>query len=166
MGQGDGQARSYDDVEIVLGTLAAGAVLKGALKIDGGREQGVRIQKLMAAVSVIGQTTGEGPLIIGLTNADLSVSEVAEALAADPQKPDDVPGSEQSMRQIMPIWFVPKNQPSNNEIQRLVEIPYPWKLVAEGDGLAWFVANLDGSALTTGALVDIFSTTIGEWNGD
>ncbi len=163
------QMRSYDDVNITLSTLAAGAVLKGALKIDGSREQGVRITKMKAACGIFGLPANDGPVVIGLTNQDLSVTEIAECFAADPQKPDDVPGSEQSMRQVFPIWFSQIQGVVNtgvNGLRTYQNIAYPWKEVQEGDGLAWFVINLDGVALGTGGVVSIASVTIGDWLGD
>ncbi len=160
------QMRSYDSVEITLSTLAAGAVLKGALKIDGGREQGVRISKMKAACMISGITTGDGPLVIGLCNVDLSVAEIAEAFDADPQKELDTPASEQVMREIFPIWAQGKQSQQGADIWPYRSIRYPWKNVIEGNGLAWFVVNHDASALQTGGIVNIESVTIGEWLHD
>ncbi len=163
------QMRSYDDVQIVLSTLAAGVTIKGNLKIDGSREQGVRISKMKAACGVSGEGADLGPLLIGLCNADLSPTEISECLSADPQKDLDTPASEEVMREIMPIWLYPIQAITNsdvNALRTLQSIRYPWKEVIEGNGLAWFVTNLDETTLAGGGLVDIFSVTIGEWLRD
>lgn len=161
------QMRSYDDVEMALSTLAAGAVIKGQLKIDGSREQGIRLSKMKAACSISGKTTGEGPIIVGLCNTDLSVTEVAEAFAADPQKELDTPASEQVMREVFPIWHFGKGVlTGQGDAQPYREVRYPWKDVIEGNGLSWFAINLDSGSLTTGTLVDVSSVTIGEWRED
>ncbi len=164
--------RSYDDVTINLSTLAAGAAIKGNLKIDASREQGIRMQKMKAAMSWNGLTDAEGPLMVGLCNSDLSPTEIAECIAADPQKELDTPATEQVMREVFPIWFIglftTTKEPPVHEVDAgmLREIRYPWKEVIEGNGLSWFVMNLGGGALTTGVGVHFFSVTIGEWRDD
>ena len=160
------QQRVYIQNNLGLGTLGSDLVLKSALRVDASRENGVRITKLKAAVSYNGKTATEGPLLVGLCSTDLSTTEIAEALAADPQKPDDVPASEQVMRQVFPIWLIPAGPASEPDTKELVEISYPWKEVAEGDGLAWFVQNRDGNALTTGCTIEIHGVCIGEWLND
>ncbi len=161
------QQRIYIDDVIGLGTLGAGLVLKTATKVDATRENGIRIQKLMAAMTFAGKTATEGPIIVGLCSTDLSTTEIAEAIDADPQKPDDTPASEQVMRQVMPIWVIGTNDTASLAgPYRYEEIPYPWKEVAEGDGLTWFAMNEDGSALTTGMTIEIQGFLVGEWLND
>ncbi len=161
------QQRVYMDDIIGLGALGAGLVLKTATKVDASRENGIRIQKLMCAMTFSGKTAAEGPIVVGLASTDLSTTEIKECIDADPQKPDDTPASEQVMRQVMPIWVIGKTETaSQNSPYRYEEIPYPWKEVAEGDGLAWFAMNEDGSALTTGTEIEIQGVLIGEWLND
>ncbi len=156
----------YDDVSMSLGTLASGAVIKGATKIDAAREQGTILKKIMAQCSVNGKTAGEGPLIVGLCNVDLSTVEIAEALAADPQKGLDTPASEQVEREIMIVWMVGRGITSDAEITPFREVKYPWKEVIEGNGLAWFVMNAGASGLTDSSFVSVFSFIHGEWMRD
>ncbi len=164
------QMRSYDNVIIALSTLAAGAVLTSPLKIDGARENGIRLQKMKAQMSFRGLTDGEGPVVIGLATTDPSVTEIAEVFTADPQKPEDIPASEQVMRKIFPIWMIGKaelNSVTRGVKNEYTEIQFPWKNIEEGTGLKWFAVNLDASAtLTTGGVIEIVSVTIGTWLDD
>ncbi len=158
------QMRSYDDVLLVVGALQAGAVAAQATKMDAAREQGFRMQKLKAAMSFNGKTSDEGPIVVGLCSTDLSTTEIAEVFASDPQKPDDVPASEQVMREVFPIWHIAfaVNAPQESTTPYR-NVAYPWKETREGDGLKWFAINLGPAILTTGTLVQISSVCIGEW---
>ncbi len=165
------QFRSYDETTITLSTLAVDSVLKGLMKIDASREQGVRLKKVMATCSRFLPQSGNGPLWVGLANSDLSQAEIAEAIVADPQHGSGVPGQERTMREVMLIWVIPRahvdgddasRAQNQNEAMRLRTIPYPWKKSIEGTGLAWWVMNRGGGVLTTGEVVNISSFMMGE----
>ncbi len=160
------QMRSYDNAIITLSTLASGAVLGGALKIDAARENGVRLEKMKAQMSFRGKTDGQGPVVVGLAHVDLSDTEIAECFAADAQKPVDTPDSERVMRKVFPIWMIGKAELSSisgRGTNEYIEIAFPWKTIREGSGLKWFAINLDSGSLSTGTVIEIVSVTIGEW---
>ncbi len=160
------QMRSYDNVLTVMGTLATLLVLKTSLKIDTGRENGVRLKKMLMAMTFEGKTAGEGPLLYGLCLSDLSPTEIQEALNADPQKPDDVPASEQVMRKLMVIGVIPAAMTASTDPEVYREVRFPWKEIEEGSGLSWWVQNRDGGSLTTGTNVRFSSFAMGEWLDD
>ncbi len=152
--------------EVALGTLANLTAIAIALTPDASREQGARIKQLKLAISYKGKTAGEGPLIVGLCDSNLSVAEIAEAILADPQHVADVPATEQGNRRVFPIWIIPAGLTADDRIQKTEEVHYPWKDMEESQGLKFWVFNADGNALTTGTEVTVDGSIVGEWLHD
>lgn len=149
-----------------LSTLASGSVIEGTTKIDAAREQGVKITKLMAACDFTNKTSDEGPLVVGYAIGNMTAAEIAEALAADPQLNDDDVASEQANRKVVPVWYIAE-QPSDNEdaVMKLEEISVPWD-IAEGEAFTWWTLNNGPDTLTTGTIVNVWTTLVGEWLRD
>ncbi len=159
------QQVQYLTNEVTIGALATLAVAGSSTNIDSARLAGMRIKKMKYAVTYKDKTAGEGPLLVGLASVDLSNVEIQEALAADPQSPRDQPAAEQANRQVFPLVMLP----ASNDVASQAQVPlrslrYPWKRILEGNGLKFWVQNLDGSTLTTGGLVTIFTAVVGTWD--
>ncbi len=151
--------------EIALGALATLDVAGSATNIDSSRLAGMRLSKMKYAVTYKDKTASEGPLLLGLASVDLSNAEIAEALVADPQSPRDQPAFERGNRQVFPLALLPASvKVAGDEIQVFRSARYPWKRILEGNGLKYFIQNLDGSTLTTGALVTVFTAVVGTWD--
>ncbi len=151
--------------EITVGALTTLAVAGSSTMIDSSRLAGMRIKKMKYAVQYKDKTASEGPLLLGMASVDLSNAEIAEALVADPQSPRDQPAAEQANRQVFPLAMLPASvEVAGNEIQALRSLRYPWKRILEGNGLKYFVQNLDGSTLTSGTLVTVFTAVVGTWD--
>ncbi len=160
------QQVQYINTEVTLSTLATATAITGATIIDPSREQGSLIKELRLAVSYKGKTAGEGPLVVGLCELSLSVTEIKEALEADPQLFRDVPASEQGNRRVFPIWQLDNLNTSNSEVERMKDVKWPWRRMEEGMGMKVFVFNNSGSTLTTGASVIVFGAAVTEWLHD
>ena len=152
--------------EIALSTLASLTAIAVILTPDSSRDQGVRIKQLKLACTYKGKTAGEGPLMVGLCDSNLSVAEIAEALVADPQHVGDVPATEQGNRRVFPIWNIGPALVAGDSVEGFEDVHYPWKTMEEGIGLKLFVFNADGSALTTGTIVTVTGSTVQEWLRD
>ncbi len=156
----------WEEVNITLGALAEDTAVSAASKIDASREQGFRVLKTQYAIDVVGKTNDQGGILIGL-NHNLSVAEVAEALAADPQGSPgkDRPENEQAMRPIWPLKFVPVTVTSIEEkLLNFEEVKINWSIM-EGSTLNWFAFNT-GGLLTTGTVVNIIAKHFGVWLKD
>ncbi len=160
------QQIQYIDAELQVGALANVAAVAVATQLDGAHEQGVRIKQLKLGMSYKNKTAGEGPIIIGLCANTLNVTEIAEALNADPQGIDDPPATEQGNRKVFPIWMIPTGLTDDDETSVLTEVHYPWKEMDEGSGLKLFAFNIDGNTLTTGTEITVFGAAVQEWLRD
>ncbi len=160
------QQVQYINSEVVLSTLATATAVTTATIIDPSREQGSLVKELRLAVSYKGKTAGESPLIVGLCELSLSVTEIKEAIEADPQLLRDVPASEQGNRRVFPIWQLDTLNTSNSEVKRMSDVKWPWRRMEEGMGIKVFVFNNSGSTLTTGCTVVVFGAAITEWLHD
>ncbi len=108
-------------------------------------------------------TAGEGPLMIGVNNGDLTGAEITEALDAAPVSRSDIINRERARRPVRRMGVF--SGLSTNEalfdgkLQR-----YPLKIyLAESIELEMFVFNNSGAALTTGTVINVYGTIYGEW---
>ncbi len=159
------------DLELVLSTLAAGAIIRVASSIDSTRENGFRITKSRITVGMTGKTTAEGPLLFGVDcNFDNS-AQVTAALNANPQKPsdDDSRGTGSYIRFLGMIGLVPTVFPASDEgVGQVFEISYGkngWS-IPEGSALNYWVRNNDNSALTAGTILQFSAEHFGVWLRD
>ncbi len=157
--------KSYEEIELNLGTLAAGTSIKTNLKIDGNREQGCRISKIRYALSVVAKPA-LGPILYGLCSADLTVAELDECLDSNPEQPNAVPEQEEAMRQVVPFGLIPKGLIETvTNIMPYMRGSWFWE-VPEGQGLQFFCRNQDDAALTGATLIDFSAFISGVWLDD
>ncbi len=152
----------FDNEKIDLSTLAAGVAILGASKIDASRAQAFRVVMSEIVVSYDGLTAAEGPISIWLS-MNMSVTEVANWLAADPATKFDPPVKGKGM--YMKLLASSDRSVSgvfNNGTPIIVK---PNWTVGEGQGLNIAVVNDDAGALTTGVAVFVRSHHMGVWVG-
>ncbi len=158
---GDQQVQ-HDGVRITVGTLGAIAAVTASLNIDAARVSGVLIKKWMAAMSHSGLQTGDGPIIVGYSQ-DLSATEVAECLNADPQGDGDIPATERGNRKVVPVWVISQGGDDAPGYVMPARFRWPWPEMKEGTGLQMFVYNAGMSPLSAGLVVDTWNTWVQEW---
>ncbi len=149
---------------IAMGTLANVTAIIGNTNMDSTRNQGVRIKQFKAAFHLTGNTAGEGPIVFGLCT-ELTAVEVAECMNADPQGIEDTDASDKANRKVFPIGIF-NSSANDNDHHELEEVKYPWKELPEGATLKWFVFNVSGAALTTGAIGTMTAAVVQEWMRD
>ncbi len=149
-----------------MSTLANLTALIGNTNIDSSRESGVLLKQLKAAYAMVGLTAGEGPIIYGWC-LNLTATEVAEAMNADPQFIEDVNDVDLANRKVFPvgIFGMGVNTPLNADL-KYQEVHFPWKEIPEGSTLKWFVFNASGSTLTTGATALMVGSVVQVWLRD
>ncbi len=158
---------TYQLFRNTLGALATAGVIEDSAKTDTSRANGVRVKKMKVAISYKGKTAGEGPLLVGVAKGNMSAAEIAEALASDPQGPDNTVPMEQAQRTVMPLAMIPAASvasPDDTRWHRSVR--FPWKEVPEGTDITLWVQNLDTGTLTTGTIVECHMILLQEWLDD
>lgn len=152
-----------------LSTLGAGAAIIAGTRIDATRLNGCKPREIHYGVSIRGKTTDQGPLLYGLS-VGLSAGEIGEWFSADPQSRKDADELEQSQRKVLVLGHIHKEVTSgadgNAVPDGLQSVDWPGWEVIEGETLNTFVLNADGSALSTGTIVDLFTEILGEWLND
>ncbi len=150
---------------IALSTLANNAAIIANTKADATRDQGVRFKEFKAAYTITGLTAGEGPLIYGWAT-ELTATEIAEAISADPQGVDDTDASDKANRKVFPVGVFGMANTSTNEQTFYRNVRYPFKELPEGSTLKFFVFNASGATLTTGAVASVTAVVVQEWMRD
>ncbi len=112
---------------------------------------------------------GDGPVLLGICNDELSVTEIAEAINVDgPLGPDDRLGVEQAERAVFlldmdPIEFAARAQgDAEGNIQGHVSIDQRWTYY-NNSGWSLFAYNMGSGGLTTGGLIRLNATYYGVW---
>ncbi len=138
--------------QMVLGTLADVTVIKQNLNSGASDNEWYAIS-LDLTIAVSALTAGEGPLIVGVCNSNLSVTQVKEALEADTTDFNSVDSQEASRRQVRD--FGQFSGLNTNEVLfdgRPRRVKLKMKIFA-GENVAIFIYNQAGGALTTGAAI-------------
>ncbi len=107
-----------------------------------------------------GKTTAEGPVYYGFCDGNLSLTEIAEVFASDPQSEEDDPAGDRANRRLIVHGQWGQATLSDETAGALV----PWKrllwprswVIREGNSLNAFVFNV-GGGLTNG--------TVARWDG-
>ncbi len=159
----------YDFITIALSTLGTLTAILGPSKIDASREMGFRVLRTEYWLEYEGKTDNEGPIIFGLS-VDMTVSQIANAISADPQGRDPE-ASEANLRAKFPIFPLKmlseqstESPGGGNAIISMDVAKVGWSL-PEGSHLDFFAFNL-GSALTTGTVIRVFAKHFGVWLDD
>ncbi len=159
---------SHEQVSIDVSGLTSNNVVGDVTKIDGARENGVRIKQIKYAARWQQFTTNEGGVQIGLSVGNgITDAEVKEALTADPQSSDDIPDGEQSLRKVFPLFMVPDAVAvGGDDMMQFRAIDrWPFKDIEEGEALKTYAFNTSGSTLTSG-LIKLDMVITGEWLRD
>ncbi len=106
--------------------------------------------------------TGEGPIQIGYHHSDLSVTEVAEALAAQVTDPDDIIAKERARRPVRRAGVFPI---AGTDVEIRHGAKFRTKLgwsTGDGHNPALWVKNEDSTTLAAGTLI-VGGTLFGRW---
>ncbi len=112
--------------------------------------------------SIRSQTPGEGPLSVGVAHADLTVGEIAEALDASMVNPDDIIARERSRRPVRRAGVFP-GLLAEEVIADGRAVRTRCKFSVGQNGLAHYVQNRSGGALSGGAVLVCDGTIYGRW---
>ncbi len=162
----------YNNDSLSLGTLGGDTAITDATRIDSSREQGCVIDKMLAYSHLQAKTAGEGPLLAGFC-IELSASEIAEVFSADPQRYNDPNSTEAANRRLLVVWSygagptdIPGPTHGTPPIYEWRDVRFPSWVIAEGEDLSYFVYNTQGTALTTGTVMDWGFLAITKWETD
>ncbi len=156
----------HEDVEMGVGTLAANtAKTQSSTSLKSSNENGFKISKFKYAARYNGKTDGEGPVLFG-ASVGLTAAEVTEAIVAKPTHRMDEPATERGNRRVYPLewWPIDGDESSRIGSQTMRTVRFPWKEIPENVNLDFWV--ISDSALTSGMVVDIRGTYVGEWMRD
>ncbi len=154
-----------DQSAIALGTLAAGALLSssGPAMTRGGKIISATLQGGLRGI-----TEGEGPIMWGIAQADLSDAEIEEFLELEgPLAPSQVTESEIASRgrRIRVLGTVGIGHSScviNMHNHKMSGLRFS-EASETTNGWKWWVYNL-GAALTTGSTLELFAKLFTQWN--
>ncbi len=149
------------DQSVVLGTLGAGTI--GSSAVTGLGVTRVKIISVDLMYSLTGFTSGEGPIVVGIANGDLSNTEIGEALDAQPTSQTDIIANERRRRPVrrMGVFSGVAVSETLNDGKAIRQKLFT--TLDEGTELLVWARNQDTSALTTGATVDVFGKVYAEW---
>ncbi len=164
--EGKGAIITESDV-IALGALVNGVVIKqsNALAIT----DDFRVLKTQYSIGFTGHTSDENPIDLYMVNDDLSVADIAEAIAAGgPLNKSDRDREEQAERGVFLVATLTRGVSGHgigkgNE-HGFIEHKHPWTYTK---GVGWSLAarNNSGSTLTTGTIVCFVAKHFGVWVG-
>ncbi len=157
-------AVQWDEVQISLGTLAAGIAKQSDSRIDGARLQGFCVLRTEWFVTVKALTAGEGPLLLTLAH-DLTTAEVQETIGADPQRSNDPESSARSKQPLWPLTHLFNKTDTGSLIMDKGVTKIGWS-IPEGTALKWGIVNVSANDLTTGATLFVTAKHFGVWLKD
>ncbi len=146
---------------MALGTLANGIVLAQSLTSLGVTEAYCISVDIQYALD--GLTANEGPIDVGVSTTDLTVTEIVEQLTAQPTSKSDIIAMERSRRPVRKAGSFAGQSP--NEILndgKPIRTRCKFSL-AEGKELVLWARNRSGASLTTGATVTVTGTLYMRW---
>ncbi len=157
----------HDSVSLALSTLADQTAIVGNTKIDTALQNGLFIKKIKLAATIRGLPANLGPVKYGISQG-LSAAEIAEAIVADPQAPNDIPAKEQATRKAFPLGTFTKTGDEVIEVKTdLREIRgFPFKHISEEQSLAIYAFNDTGAALTGTAIIKVDLLFLVRWDRD
>ncbi len=151
---------------MVLLTLASKTVIKQdtppAITED------FRILKTRILPNMEGATDAEadGPIIIGIADDELTVTEIKEALEATPLDPNDNVSNERAMRPVFVLGQLEFLAAASAGVLTAPQTPWidkrPWTY-SNAAGWTIFAYNVGGSALATGGIVNFYVEFYGVW---
>ncbi len=150
------------DTSLTLSMLADQSVLKQTL-LGANFGEDIFIISVKGSLSLRNMTVGEGPIHVGYSHSDLSVTEISEALTAELTDPDDIIAKERARRPVRKVGSFEVT--TADEVFNLgIEVKTPIKFsVGDGHNLDVWVFNRSGGALTTGGVLVVHGTIFGRW---
>ncbi len=147
--------------QLSLSTLANGIVLAGNLTTFGVTEAYCISADVQYTLD--GLTPNEGPIDVGLSTSDLTVTEIVEQLTAQPTSKSDIIAMERSRRPVRKAGSF-AGQSANESLNDGKPIRTRLKfMLAEGKELVLWARNRSGGTLTTGATVTVTGTLFMRW---
>ncbi len=146
-----------------ISSMAGGALVTLASKIDSTRDRGFRVLKMEGAVKIFNLEDNEF-LLFGVAAPNLADSEILEAILADPQSPDDRPASERAQRPVFPLAYL-GGAPADGHAIMPFEINLRWSY-PEGQIMNYFVFNIDDGATGLSMEITIMNKIFGVWLND
>ncbi len=143
-----------------LGTLANATALAGALTVI---TDDFWFQSGDLSWTLDGMTAGEGPIYVGLSNGDLSVSEIKESINAIPTSRSDIINRERARRPIRRVGQFSVVDTGEKLFDGRTERQTIKMYVAEATQLNFFAFNQSGASLTTGGVLSVYGTLYGNW---
>ena len=149
-------------VSLALGALLDDIIVKTNL-LNNAFDEDFYIISIDWVAQIVGHTTGEGPIPIGLSHGDLTVAEIAESLDAEITDPDNIIARERSRRPVRRMGTFPgqlAEEVINNGVEQ--RIPIRW-IQGNDTGINIWGRNQTDATLTTGTLVKAQGTMFGRW---
>lgn len=140
---------------LALSTLADNTVLSGAVGSALTHELYCMSGRL--TITKRGGTTGEGPLLVGLSHPDLSDAEIQECLDAAYTGDEDIVTNEQRRRPVRTIGaFTGISQDEVLNDGKPIKVKIHIRCEDGKSVPSIWVRNESGAALTTGCTVEVF----------
>ncbi len=160
-------------MSLTLGALGASTALLQASIIDASRKQGFHLIYTKIAGFLRSKTTAEGPILFGIC-CNLNAAELAAIIFDDVQDRSSVtktgPGSwYKVISQIGVDATEGEINGNQNQDAQIISPMTKYKVkwtIPEGEEFSYFVLNLDGSALTTGGVIQLSAEYFGAWLRD
>lgn len=144
----------YDERQLALSTLAASTALVSITKLDASLLQGFRIAKMEGWADLNGKTDTEGPIVFGF-GIGVDATRIKNAIDADPQDGSHI-NAEAIAQGKEPLWVLGMfSRAEQHCVPIHFEKKVNWSMI-EGRHAEFWVYNMDGGALTTGATLEIF----------
>ncbi len=156
---GRGIIKYFGTAPLAVGALVALDVTNStAMDLSGADVDMYRVLKADVFVSWTGHTSGQGPILIGLSDKALTAAQVEEALEALPHDRTDIVAHEQALRPVWPLCIVGHETQGLVNNGMAIEWKPRWTFTA---GINTWAYNLDTATLTSGTLVTTFGKAFG-----
>ncbi len=156
----------YDNVEIDISALAAITGVIATSKIDGSRGMGFRTLMQEGSLEYESAALVGGPVLVGMAGPSLSLTEIEEAIEADPQSSVDRPAVEQISRPIFILGFLQAVAKASVKSATTFRKKFQWSF-PEGTQLTFFAYNTDlTTAIGASTQIKIFCKHTGVWLRD
>ncbi len=156
----------YDNVELDISSLAAITGVVGASKIDGSRLMGFRTLMQEGSIAYESAALVGGPILVGFAGPALSLTQIEEAIEADPQSSVNTVPVEQVSRPIFILGILEAVAKASVSSIRSFKKKFQWSY-PEGAQMNFFAYNTDlNTAIGASSQVKIFCKHTGVWLRD
>ncbi len=149
------------NAQITLGTVADGvAVLANLIQ---SLTEDIWIHSVDLTWALRGLTDGEVPIQVGISQGDLTVTEIVEAVTAAPTGPGDIIANEKARRPVrISGQFGDSGVDQTLAHGEMIRTKARF-LVSDGKAFNAWALNRSGANLTTGAIVRVTGRLYGRW---